>query len=719
MRRLRSLAYLLALLVGLAAMARAEEQTLVLKDGRKIQVTTLFRRNGAVLFETTKGERFSVSEDQVVAPPLASIPNAPATGATSGGQQILVLKDGRKIPVRRMARKGGQVRFETLKGESFSVPETDVVSPSLESIQSAEAPAATPAPPAATEAPTAVAAATPTPPKVAAAYATPKIFEDGDYKPLPNRWSIAYPQDPRFAEGSVFDRGPGEKHGSVFDPYNQNTLKGDKPIIGNSTFFVMTGDLTVPSEFRRVPVGSGVSTANPAELEFFGNGKNGFTTPRATLSLELFGGDTAFKPKTWSLKATGVYNLNYVINGETNQVDVDVREGKTRLRTDLALQEAFGELRLLTVDPYFDFVSARVGIQPFVSDFRGFIFSDDNLGARLFGNAGNNRWQYNAAYFDLLEKQTNSELNLFEKRDQRVFIANVFKQDFITPGYTISASYHQSTDDPTVHYDANGFLVRPAKIGVVRPHEIDSKYIGFAGDGHFGRLNVSHAFYYAFGTDKDYPLTGKPLDIRAQLAAVELSIDKDWLRLRTAGFYASGDGNPGDGTGKGFDTIYDDSNFAGGEFSFWSRAGIPLTGTGVLLKTPGSLLPDLRSNKFEGQANFVNPGLWLVNGSLEAALTPKLKFIANVNYLSFAQVEPLQLLVFQQNISKEIGVDMGGGFEYRPALNQNIIITAGATQLLTGSGFKDIYRSICSVPGCGNETNNRLFNVFLNLKLTY
>jgi hypothetical protein len=708
MKRLRAIASVLALIVGMAAAARADDQVLVLKDGRKIPVANMVRRNGVVLFETTKGERFSVAEDQVVSPPLAAIPvyQAPAAAAPAGGQ-VLVLKDGRKIPVRRMARRGGQVRFETVKGETFSVPEGDVVSPALDSIQTLEAQApATPAP-AATPVPTPEMAAAATPVVVAAAAATPTIFDPNDFKPLPNRWSIAYPEDPRFATGKIID------------PYNQNVLKGDKPFAGNSLFFTLTAELFIPTEFRRVPVGSGVSTANPSELEFFGNGKNGFASPRGTLSAEIFHGDTSFRQKDWAIKATGVFDVNYVINGETNQVDVDVREGKTRRRQDASLEEAFGEARLFTVSPNFDFVSARVGIQPFVSDFRGLIFSDTNLGARLFGNAGNNRWQYNAVYFDLLEKETNSELNLFEMRDQKVFIANVFKQDFLAPGYTISASYHHSQDDPTVHYDANGFLVRPAKIGVVLPHEVDSNYVGLAGDGHFGRLNVSHAFYYAFGKDQLYPLTGKELNISAEFAAVELSVDKDWLRLRTAAVYASGDGDPTDGTGKGFDTIYDKSNFAGGDFSFWSRAGIPLDGTGVLLKTPGSLLPDLRSNKFEGQANFVNPGLMLVNGSIEAELTPKLRFIANANYLAFANTESLKLLTFQQNISKPIGFDMGAGFQYRPQLNQNIVITAGATQLLTGSGFKDIYRSICSVPGCGNETNNRLFNVFLNLKLTY
>ena len=38
------------------------------------------------------------------------------------------------------------------------------------------------------------------------------------------------------------------------------------------------------------------------------------------------------------------------------------------------------EIKLFDVNKNYDFVSVRAGIQPFVSDFRGFIFSDNNLG---------------------------------------------------------------------------------------------------------------------------------------------------------------------------------------------------------------------------------------------------------------------------------------------------------------------------------------------------
>jgi len=473
-----------------------------------------------------------------------------------------------------------------------------------------------------------------------------------------------------------------------------------------------------PTEFRRLPVGSGVSTANPNELEFFGNGNQFFTSPRASVSVELFQGQTAFKPKTWAIKATGVADLNYLKVQETNQVDVDVREGQSRRREDAALEEAFGEVKLATVSHYYDFVSVRGGIQPFVSDFRGLVFNDTNLGGRLFGNASNNRWQYNAAYFDLLEKDTNSELNTFEKRDQKVVIANLYRQDFLAHGYTISFSYHWSRDDKSVHYDENGFLVRPAKVGSVRPHEVLSQYAGFAGDGHLGRLNLSHAFYWAFGHDDDNAIEGQRVDISAQLAAVELSWDKDWARFRVTGFFASGDDDPRDGKGKGFDSIYDNSNFGGGPFSFWSRSGIALTQTGVLLKPPGSLLPDLRSNKFEGQASFVNPGLLLGGLGLDLEVTPKIKAVLNANYLRFHRTGSLEYLLFQPGIRKPIGFDLGAGALYRPLLNENVVITAGVTGLLPAGGFDDIYSSVCGVPGCGADSK-KLWNVFLNVKLTY
>ena len=109
--------------------------------------------------------------------------------------------------------------------------------------------------------------------------------------------------------------------------------------------------------------------------------------------------------------------------------------------------------------------------------------------------------------------------------------------------------------------------------------------------------------------------------------------------------------------------------FEGGGTNFLNRQAIPLTASGVALFSFNSLLPTLRSNKLQGQANFINPGIMLFNGGLDAKLTPKLKAQLNVNYLRFDHTEVLQailFILFQGGIKRSIGVDAGFGLQYRP-----------------------------------------------------
>src|SRR5205823_8261838 len=131
----------------------------------------------------------------------------------------------------------------------------------------------------------------------------------------------------------------------------------------------------------------------------------------------------------------------------------NVLKGTTRGRTFFSLQEYFAESKLSDLSPNYDFLSVRVGSQPFVSDFRGFIFSDTNRAARLFGTRNANRDQFNLIYFRQAEKDTNSQLNRFDDRGQDVFIANYFRQDFIWPGYTVEASLHYNHDQATFKFD--------------------------------------------------------------------------------------------------------------------------------------------------------------------------------------------------------------------------------------------------------------------------
>ncbi len=204
----------------------------------------------------------------------------------------------------------------------------------------------------------------------------------------------------------------------------------------------------------------------------------------------------------------------------------------------------------------------------FPAIFADFFLSTNSRACAFFGNLHSDRWEYNAAYFNLLEKDTNSGLNTFQPRHQQVIVTNFYMQDFVKPGYTTEFSIHYNKDDASVHYDDNGFLARPAPVGIFQPHEIRAAYLGWTGNGHFGRINVNHAFYEALGTDSLNPIAGRAVTINAQMAAAEVSLDKDWVRYKISAFYASGDGNPRDGRATGFDTIVDDPSFAGGIIQF-------------------------------------------------------------------------------------------------------------------------------------------------------
>src|SRR5262249_11993877 len=177
--------------------------------------------------------------------------------------------------------------------------------------------------------------------------------------------------------------------------------------------------------------------------------------------------------------------------------------------------------------------------------------------------------------------------------------------------------------------DRNGFLVRPALIGDFRAHSIKVGYFGVSGDGHVGKLNLSHSYYYALGRDDHNPIAGRRVRVKSNMAAGELSMDHDYLRFKGSFFWAQGDSNPTDAKATGFDAIFDDPNFVGGQFSFWNRQGIRLTQTGVGLVQPNSILPSLRSSKTQGQANFINPGIFIYNAGVDADLTQRIKTVFN------------------------------------------------------------------------------------------
>jgi len=535
-----------------------------------------------------------------------------------------------------------------------------------------------------------------------------------NFSPSPDRWDIAMPEWQRYEK----QRDVPYVQGHWYDPFNRNKLKGDYPIFGQRWFLNFTGTSETGFDGRRLPVPSGLDSANKGSSGFFGRGEQLLTAENLRLSFDLSRGDTSFRPVDFRIRFTPEVSLNFLQARERGIVNVDPRRGTTRFDSHVGLQEGFVEAKLHDLSPSYDFVSVRAGIQQFTSDSRGFLFSEEQPGVRIFGNLRSNRFAYNAVWFYFLEKNTNSGLNTLQKRQQQVYVANVYAQDFLAKGYTAQFSFHFNRDYGGIHYDDNGFLVRPAPVGGVingkiNTHNIHAYYLGWTGNGHIGRINVSNAFYQALGHDDFNAIAGRRVDINARMGALELSVDKDWMRYRASVFYASGDSSRRsgasrtDGTARGFDSIVDNTHFAGSDFSFWDSEGIRLTGTGVGLVSPGSLLPSLRSNKEEGQANFVNPGLLLFNLGADFTLTPKLRAFVNTNYLRFDRTESLELLLFQNPIRHGIGTDFGAGVEYRPPLSENIVLRGGASALVPAQGFKDIYNG------------QTLLSLFANVKFQF
>ena len=536
-----------------------------------------------------------------------------------------------------------------------------------------------------------------------AANATPLPPGEKVYLPVPDRWNLPLPEWDRYGVRGDYPY----VSGHWWDPYNQNALKGDYPVLGKRTFFVFTGVSDSLLEGRNLPTPSGVSAARPKSERFFGRGGQYLPVTAIRASFDLFRGDTAFRPVDWRVRVAPAFSANFINTAEYGVVNADVRRGSNRLDAHLGLQEAFVEKKLLDVGPNYDFISIRAGVQEFSSDFRGFLAVLEAPGVRLFGTLRSSRIEYNAAFFDLLEKDTNSGFNELARRRQQVYIANIYIQDFIKLGYTTSFSFHANSDRGETHYDTNGFLVRPAPIGLIADNRVRAYYAGWSGNGHVGRVNVSHAFYQAFGHEDANAIAAGRVRINAQMAALELSVDKDWIRFKGATFFASGDGNPSDEDARGFDAIVDIPVFAGGPFSLWNRQGLRLAQTGTGLVSPVSLLPSLRTNKDEGQANFVNPGIFLVNGASDVELTPKLRGFLTASFLRFVKTAALETLLFQEKVRPNIGFEYGGGASYRPPLSDNIVIVGGVAGMKLGQGLKDIY------------SRDHLFSIFVNARLQF
>jgi hypothetical protein len=502
----------------------------------------------------------------------------------------------------------------------------------------------------------------------------------GEFIPMPDRWRIME------ALGFKYP---------WYDPYNQNIWKGDKPIHGEDWFLSLLGIADTVIEPRSTPFPTGItSSEGPGQNDIFSGIDQTIFAQTFLVGLIYYKGNTTFKPPEWEYRLTLGLQYNRVDVQDVRVLNIDPRLGTTRDDGFVGLQELFVDKHLRDVSDRYDFDAIRFGVQPFSTDFRGFLFQDLQFGLRLFGNRDNNRWQYNAAWFRRMEKDLNSGLNdpTRSLRDDDVIVANLYRQDWPVIGFTSQGTvvWNRNREDEPF-FDSNGFIQRPSSLGYEGPREYDAYYIGYNGDGHWKTINFTVSGYYLTG-DNINTFTGRPSDLDAGFFAAEVSKDFDWIRLRAQLAYASGDDDPFDDKSQGFDAIFENPIFAGADTSYWVRQNVPLVGGGgVTLATRNGMLPNLRSSKEQGQSNFENPGLRLLGIGGDFDITPLHRVSFNLNELWFDDTTVLEVARNQSPIDESIGTDASVAWIWRPFMTQNIVLRLSGAVLFPGDGLKDLY----------------------------
>ena len=501
-----------------------------------------------------------------------------------------------------------------------------------------------------------------------------------------------------------------------WDPYNgNNVLKADRPAFGDDWFFALSliSDSTFESRSIPTPVPAATSTT-PGVLDVLGDPEQSAFTENLITEFVLYKGETVFKPPDWEFRFVPVINFTRVAVKEPGALRVDPTRGTTRNDNFVAVQGLFVDKHLRNVSERYDFDSIRVGVQPITVDFRGFLFQDSPLGVRLFGTRDNNRWQYNLAWFRRIEKDTNSGLNDIGAdnalRDDDVMLFNLYRQDFPFLGYTsqLVVVHNRNSEDERELIDTNGFKVRPSALGLQPLRSYDVTYLGYNGDGHIGRWNLTLSAYYATGKETPSRFAALEADINAGFTAAEISRDFDWIRIRGTAIYGSGDDDPYDDKSTGFDAIFENPLIAGADTSFWIRQATPLIGGGrVTLSGQNGVLNSMRSLKTQGQSNFTNPGLLLLGIGADFDLTPKWRATLNANQLWFDDTAVLEAARNQGGIDKSIGTDLSISLTYRPFTSQNVVLRLAASALLPAKGYKSLY---------GNDTP---YSILANLVLAY
>ena len=486
---------------------------------------------------------------------------------------------------------------------------------------------------------------------------------------------------------------------TLVNPYaTNNVLKGDRPLLdrplfGGNWFFDGTATSNTLLESRRIPVSAvaGTPFLSPREQQF--------DSQTTSIDAVLYRGDTIFAPPDFQFRFTPIFNYSATHT-----------DGEQVSSNTFGAQALFVETHLRDVSENYDFDSLRVGIQAVNSDFRGFVLSDQPVGIRLFGTRDNDIYQYNIGWFRPLPKNAARQDEFGAGLPANdILLANLYIQDLFKPGLTseILFMYDRNRARGTEVVaspqadDGAAMFVDGAR------HNYDVGYFGYSVDGHLGKWNLTGSLYEVLGLEEASEFGQSHTRVEANFAAVELSRDFDWIRLRASGLYASGDSDPFDKSAHGFDGISQSALFAGADSSFFIHQQLPLVLDQLNLKVRDSLFPDLRSTAAPGESNYENPGLRLVGLGADFDFSPAVRLSFDANHLWFDQTATLNAILGQRLAGRNIGTDLSFDLFYRPLDSQNVILRLTAARLLAARDTQ---------PLTGGDAP---FSAFFNLILTY
>jgi len=463
----------------------------------------------------------------------------------------------------------------------------------------------------------------------------------------------------RFSMYDIF--GNRDPRFSRWNPYQQNPLKADLPVFGNSGFLEIFARLNSNSKSFR-SIGNNVSSDNVEKNNIF-------------LGFEIKKDEDFFHPSPFKFRVLGNFQaLNPgALNGGTSQKGT--------------LQEAVVTARLFEIGGNFNLSFFEGGVRPFKSDLNGLIFNDTLEEGRIFGELKKNLWRYSVTVGHTLPKDPSSKLVSFNRdlpNTNQIVGAIVVQRDDLIPGWNAEFSYHANRD--------------------TRAADLSTNYAGVAFFGHVGRFLFQPAAYYAFGTDDQNALTGSREDVKAYLGLLDVRYPMDFVAWRVGVLYTSGDKNPLDGKAEGFDSISDSINVFGGPGSIFVGDQIKLASGGVVVNA-NSAIPNLRGAG--GRSNFVNPGVFVQNVGADFVLTPKVTATANVNHVSFVDMSSVEFATGMTGLPKDAGLEANVGFRWRPFLNENFVVEGAGAYLKPGNALKDLI---------GKDS---AYSAFLNLLVVY